>query len=187
MRIAPTLAFICVTMVSAAQNFADKTNAIHVSTKQPMSATSLPIITWVTPRVERSNSIEETITIEATVQSAVPLTELRFEMTSGGESRTRNIPVVAGETKKIIRQSTHLLTGENIIRLVAVNEKGGQVSTTRSILVGNDAIADAVDINRKDYALIFATDNYDNWGDLINPVNDSRMIENLLKEKYGSQ
>jgi hypothetical protein len=79
------------------------------------------------------------------------------------------------------------MEGENIIRLVVENSKGGKVSSVRSVLMGRDAIADAVDINRQDYALIFATDNYDHMDDLVNPVNDGRTIETLLKSKYGFQ
>ena len=67
------------------------------------------------------------------------------------------------------------------------NTNGGMVSSSRSVLTGKDAVADAVDINRKDYALIIATDNYDNWSDLVNPINDARTIEGILKEKYGFQ
>jgi len=51
--------------------------------------------------------------------------------------------------------------------------------------VGKDALADAVDANRKDYALIIATDKYDNWDDLSNPVNDGQTIATILKDKYG--
>jgi hypothetical protein len=79
------------------------------------------------------------------------------------------------------------MEGENIIRLIATNNKGGQVSSARSVLSGKDAIADAVDINRKDYALLFATDNYENWNDLVNPINDARTIASMLRDKYGFQ
>jgi WD40 repeat protein len=37
------------------------------------------------------------------------------------------------------------------------------------------------------YALIFATNDYDNYDDLVNPVNDSRAIAEELKKNYGFQ
>ena len=39
--------------------------------------------------------------------------------------------------------------------------------------------------SRMDYALIFATDEYDEIGDLVNPVNDAQTIANELKDNYG--
>src|SRR6185312_17037844 len=42
-----------------------------------------------------------------------------------------------------------------------------------------------VSVDRKDYALLFATDKYDHWDDLVNPVDDAHAIARELKEKYG--
>jgi uncharacterized caspase-like protein len=42
-----------------------------------------------------------------------------------------------------------------------------------------------VSLDRKDYALIFATDKYDNWSDLVNPVNDGETIAKELADQYG--
>lgn len=168
-----------------AQNFSGKTNAIRLNYSQPVNATPLPIIEWITPKVERSNSVEESATFEVDVRSDTPLKSIRFEVTSGGETRTRNISVGENELFRNIKQPLNLLVGDNVVRLFVENMKGGIVSSTRSILTGRDEIADAVDINRKDYALIIATDNYDNWNDLVNPINDARTIESILKEKYG--
>jgi hypothetical protein len=48
-----------------------------------------------------------------------------------------------------------------------------------------DAVSNAVAIDRKDYAIFFATDKYDNWGDLVNPVFDSHTIADELRENFG--
>lgn len=177
--------FVATTVLS--QNFSGKTNAVRLNYTEPVTATPLPMIEWITPRVERSNSVEESATFEVDVRSDVPLKAIRFEVSSGGETRTRNINVGENELFKSIKQPLNLLAGDNVVKLVAENVKGGVVSSTRSILTGRDELADAVDINRKDYALIIATDNYDNWNDLVNPINDARTIESILKDKYGFQ
>lgn len=39
----------------------------------------------------------------------------------------------------------------------------------------------------KDYALLFATDQYDHWGELSNPVNDAKTIASELRSIYGFQ
>src|SRR6266850_487175 len=172
-----TLIALALAIASFGQSFSEKTNAIKLSYKGEVVATTLPSISWVSPKIERSNSVESSIEIEAEVTSNIDLKEIKLELISGGETRTKSVPVNKNEYRKTIKQRVNLQDGENSIRIVAINEKGGMVSSVRSVLTGKDAIADAVDINRKDYALIFATDNYDQWDDLINPVNDAKTIE----------
>jgi hypothetical protein len=150
-----------------------------------VTATTLPQITWTTPGAESTFSTQESIVLEASIQSSVELQSVKLIVTSGGEMRERPLKVESGEFNKRIQQKLVLIDGENVVRLEVTNAKDGTVSSTRSIIVGKDALADAVDINRKDYALIIATDKYDNWDDLTNPINDARTIESVLKEKYG--
>ncbi len=176
-----------ISIVTHAQNFTNKTNAIRLNYNQPVVATTLPLIEWITPKVERSNSVEESATFELEIKSDIPLKTVRFEVSSGGELRNKEIPVGENELFKTIKQPINLLPGDNTVKVIVENNQGGMVSSVRSVLTGRDAIADAVDINRKDYALIIATDNYDNWSDLVNPINDARTIESILKEKYGFQ
>ncbi|MBT3421811.1 MAG: tetratricopeptide repeat protein [Bacteroidetes bacterium] len=37
----------------------------------------------------------------------------------------------------------------------------------------------------KDYALLFATDNYNEWKDLVNPIHDASTIAKTLEDQYG--
>ncbi|MBL6963413.1 MAG: caspase family protein [Bacteroidetes bacterium] len=37
----------------------------------------------------------------------------------------------------------------------------------------------------KDFALLFATDKYSEWEDLVNPINDATTLANTLEEHYG--
>ncbi len=187
MKTIATLLLILTTGIIYGQNFSGKTNAIRVNNNVPTVATTLPSIEWITPRTERSNSVEESAVFEFEVRSDESLKSIRFEVSSGGESRTKEIPVKENEFFKSVKQPMNLLSGDNTVKVIVENNKGGVVTSTRSVLTGRDAIADAVDINRKDYALIIATDNYDNWSDLVNPINDGRTIESILKEKYGFQ
>lgn len=182
-----TWLLVVATSVACAQGFSRKTNTIHVDYRSEIKATTMPRITWITPAVEVTNSIEEFITFEADLHSDVPLKKVTLEYTVGGETRGKDIQVDTMASNAHVSQRVRLMEGENIIRLVVINSKGGKVSSERSVLSGKDAIADAVDINRKDYALLFATDNYENWTDLVNPINDARTIATILREKYGFQ
>jgi len=183
------LKFICLLSITSCfgQGFSEKTNAIKLSYKGQVVPTTLPQITWVVPKIERSNSTEQSIEIDAEITSNIVLKEVRLELVSGGDTKTKPISLGKDEYTKSIKQKITLQDGENIIRLIAINSKVGEVSSARSVLTGKDAIADAVDVNRKDYALIIATDNYDHWDDLVNPVNDAKTIESILKDKYGFQ
>jgi len=85
----------------------------------------------------------------------------------------------------VVKQHLRLSEGQNVVRIVAENAQGGIVTSTRSVIVGKDAVGDVVSINRKDYALFFATDQYDHWTDLVNPIDDARSMAKVLQEKYG--
>ncbi|MEI9918443.1 MAG: caspase family protein [Bacteroidota bacterium] len=167
------------------QSFSGKTNQVYVNYTVPITATSVPSITWTTPLLDRSNSIEKAITIEALVESIIPLKELKLEITNGGETRIKSYPVTDTDTRKVIRQSVTLGEGENLISIIVTNAKGGKSGSTRSVLTGTDAITEALDVNRKDYALLITTDNYDHWTDLSNPIGDGRTISDILKQKYN--
>lgn len=180
-----TILALLASIFAAGQGFGDKTNAVKLDFTTPSVPTTLPMITWVTPRVERSNSVEESITFEVNVSSDVPLKMIRFELTNGGETHSKVVALETGQVQKNLKQSVRLIAGENLIKIFAENQNGGLVTSSRSVLSGKDAIEDAVDINRRDVALLFATDNYDHWGDLVNPISDARTIETILREKYG--
>ena len=75
--------------------------------------------------------------------------------------------------------------GINELELRVQNRDGQQAISLREVHVGATALADAAKLPRKDYALIFATDKYDSWRALVNPIFDSRSIANTLQKNYG--
>ena len=168
-----------------AQSFSTKTNSISVDYTRPVKATTLPEITWTSPRIESSVSTLESLTVEATIKSDVLLKEVKLMVLHGEETMEKKIPIQPDQRTYALKQNIRLLNGGNTLKIVVENVDGGKVSSVRSVLVGKDAIADAVDVSRRDYALIFATDKYDNWGDLVNPIQDAEIIARLLKDKYG--
>lgn len=170
-----------------AQSFAGKTNSIKLNLKNPPSSTKtdLPMITWITPKLEFVNSQNASIQIEAMVYSTVALKSLRLEVSDGSTVRGEK-PIDYDASHSVqVKQTVRLMDGNNLLRIVAENVNGGVVTSSRSVLVGKDAIADAVAIDRKDYLLVFSTDQYDHWTDLVNPVDDGQSIAKVLKEKYG--
>jgi hypothetical protein len=168
-----------------AQSFSNKTNTITLDYSRPVVATSLPEILWTTPKIESSVSSTESIMLDVMIRSEVPLKNIVLIVGNGGENHEKKIPLADNERIYSLKQNIKLFNGDNSIKLTVENANGGKVSSMRMVLVGKDEIADAVDANRKDYALIFATDKYENWDDLVNPVSDAQMIGAILKDKYG--
>ena len=82
-----------------------------------------------------------------------------------------------------MEQPIILKEGNNVLKFVAENESGQLGVLERTIrLIPKVDLAIA---NRQDFALLFATDEYDEWGNLTNPINDARTIARELKEYYG--
>ncbi|MEP1096440.1 MAG: caspase family protein [Cyclobacteriaceae bacterium] len=172
-------------LIAGAQSFVDKTNAIQLDFTKDVTATTLPIITWETPRIESSFSTDKSIILEARVKSGVALEEVKLRITFGGNTVEKNIDIPPLQSSFNFEQKLNLREGSNVVEIVAKNTNGGIVSSQRSILHGLDDITATIDANRKDYALIIATDEYDSWGDLSNPINDANTIGSILEEKYG--
>ncbi len=179
------LLLICLCTTLRAQSFSDRTNMISVDVSKDMQSTTLPQIVWLAPKMESSVVIEGSYTIEVDIETDMLLKEVTLQVKYGDERIERKLKPQEGNLKYRIKQYVQLQPGNNELKIIAENKRGAIVSSTRYIRVGRDAIADAVDANRKDYALIFATDAYDNWTDLVNPISDARTIETILKEKYG--
>ncbi|MBY0435324.1 MAG: hypothetical protein K2U26_14550, partial [Cyclobacteriaceae bacterium] len=142
-----------------AQNFSSRTNDVVLDFKQPpVSATSLPVINWTTPRLENTISQNSELEIEALVQSDIPLKNLKLVLGDGSAVRGQKVIEIKNTLSQSVKQSLKLMDGNNSIEIVAENINGGKVSSTRSVLVGKDAVADAIAVDRKDYVLLFATD-----------------------------
>ncbi len=177
-----------VTSMAGAQNFNGKTNEIKLNFKDQGYAaikTNLPVISWKSPQQEYTTSKSNTIEIDATIVSDVDLKSVRILIGDGTASRGEKPMDLLKPREVNVRQHIRLMDGQNVIEIVAENLNGGQISSSRSILVGADALANAVAIDRKDYALLFATDQYDNFADLVNPIDDAHSIGKMLKENYG--
>ena len=170
------------------QSFSGKTNDVFLNYKSPTTSTTpitLPEIQWTTPNLEYSNSQAYSIVIEAFVHSDIELKSIKIMISDGSTVRGEKPVEVSQARDYKIKQSIMLQDGQNVIDIIAENSKGGKVSSSRTVLAGKDAMATAVSVDRKDYVLLFATDEYDNWNDLVNPIDDARSLVKILSEKYG--
>jgi hypothetical protein len=185
------LAGVVASVTLHAQSFSWKSNDLQIKTQAqavPGPAAIMPRVTWTRPRLEFTNTIETQIEIEATVYSEVAIKSILITLGDNVTKVARGskpVAVPAGVTQQTIKQTITLSQGSNYVEVEVENVSGGKAYSQRSIVVGKDAIADAIALDRKDYALLIATDKYDNWGDLVNPINDATTIATELKDRYG--
>ncbi len=170
------------------QELRTKTNAVYLTFKTPRTLTTVPTIVWNSPQLEYTNSFENTVEIEVDIKSEIPLSNIQLVLGDNVSKKARAAKKIEGvENKKSfhLKEKVYLPEGSNYLEIIAENVDGAKVSSSRNILVGMDAVADAVSIDRKDYALLIATDSYDYWNDLVNPVYDANSIARELSETYG--
>jgi hypothetical protein len=180
-----TVVTLLATQISVAQNLTWSSNEIHLNFKQPQNATSIPNIKWIKPAMDYTSSQETRVTIQAEITSEAGIKSAFLaigESTSGTITGSKPFEV-EGNTFKI-DMPVNLSDGNRFVEITVENLMGVKVSSRRNLIIGKDAL-DYISTDRKDVALIFVTDNYDHWDDLVNPVNDGETIAKEIKEKYG--
>jgi hypothetical protein len=182
-----TLFCLLTVLPSFGQLVKGKTNVIQLDFKAPPLNTSLPTIEWIYPRLEYTNTQENRIEVKVKITSNVPLKNVILTVRKGkdGESIGKRAADIDDPFNVSVDLSMFVIDGENWLEITAENDEGGIVSEHRSVRVGLNAIADAVMIDRKDYALLIATNKYNNWNDLVNPIYDAESIAEELRVRYG--
>jgi hypothetical protein len=180
------LVVLGISMVNA-QNVTTRSTEFEIDTKKPVNST-VPVIKWANPIPETSYTQENRFKVKILVQSESPMKEItivvkeRPETTSRGSQTIQ--PTGADALTTTIEKNLFLMEGDNFIEVIAENGQGVKSFSSRKVIVGSTSLADASRLDRTDYALIFATDQYDNWSDLVNPIFDSRSIAEELRKIY---
>jgi hypothetical protein len=171
-----------------AQNVSSRTEKFEVHTKTPVTST-VPVITWMTPIPEISYSQEGRYKIKFFVETTTPIKAITIQIRESLLTASRGSMTIKPEESQklytVVDKTLNLMEGENIVEVIAENAEGVISKSHRRVRIGTVALADANKIERTDYALIFATDQYDNWGDLVNPIFDSRAIAEEMQNTYG--
>jgi hypothetical protein len=181
---------LSVTMLMA-QNVSTRTNEFEVDFSDPKKLvnTTIPVINWVTPVAETNYAQENKYKIKVEVESDKPIKSITIYVKEDENAASRGMtsmkPDAGQELKMVVEKNLTLMEGANVLEIVAENMDGQKTISQRKIHVGTTGIADASKLDRTDYALIIATDQYDNWSDLVNPVFDSKTIAEELKKTYG--
>ena len=163
------LSLLSITMLIA-QNVSTRTNEFEVDFSDPKKLvySTIPVINWISPVPETNYAQEMKFRIEIEVVSDRPLKNITIyikenELT-GVRGQTTIKPEAGQEKKMVVEKNLTLMDGENLLEVVAENMDGQKTISQRKVHVGTAGLADAVKLDRTDYALVFATDQYDHWG-----------------------
>ncbi|HRK55663.1 MAG TPA: caspase family protein [Cyclobacteriaceae bacterium] len=172
-------AFALLITPTFSQEIKGKSNTIHLELNA--STQGKPAIVWQWPELISSEVQNGSVTIKAGVRSDEKLKQVELYVNGRIPTSDRGIGISpATNFDYTIEKQVVLSTGSNEIKIMAENESGMVTTESRVINVKETVIA-----QRTDYALIIATNEYDEWDDLINPVFDATTIGDELKENYG--
>jgi hypothetical protein len=191
MKTVMVLFFSVMTLAVYSQSVTARTNEFEIDFSDPkkLVTSTVPSINWITPVPETNYVQENKFKIKFEVVSTSGLKNVTLSVKENIETSSRGSQtIMPEETEKfrlVVEKTLTLLDGDNIVEVVAENSEGVRTVSARKVVIGSVSLADASNLNRTDYALMFATDKYDNWSDLVNPIFDSRTIADELKKTYG--
>lgn len=175
----------------SAQNVSTRTSDFEIDFSDPkkLVASTVPVINWISPVPETNYAQENKFKVKFEIVSTSPLKNVMLSIRESVETASRGTQAIKPEENEklsmTIEKTLTLMDGDNIVEVVAENNEGVKTVSSRKITIGNVSLSDATKLKRTDYALMFATDQYDNWSDLVNPVFDSRTIADELRKTYG--
>ncbi len=144
----------------------------------------VPTITWITPETYETSLTEKQFTVKVGVKSQGKLKSAELYLNDALVGQSRGFkPATGTGYDKIIERDITLSEGDNILKVVAISMDEVEVSDIRVLKVAGAATA--MMNNRTDYALLFGTDEYDEWSNLFNPVKDAQTIAEELETNYG--
>jgi hypothetical protein len=188
--IATLLLLMGVLSMAGAQNVTTRSSEFEVDFSDPnkLVTTTVPVINWVLPMPETSYVQDSKYKIKFEVVSSTPLISVTISAKQTLETASRGSQTIKPTGKdalySVIEKNIFLMDGDNVLEIVAENTEGVKTTSWRKVIVGATSLADAGKLDRTDYGLVFATDKYDNWTSLVNPIFDSRSIAEELKKTY---
>ncbi len=164
------------------------TDAFYLDYSGRFTDQKVPEIIWENPRYDNEILQIRKLDLSILVKSHANLNRLDIFVNDQELSNQRGFKVVKDENStpysKRVNTDLLLFQGENTIKVTAVDENGSMTTSIRKVRVDMDEMT-ASAYNRTDYAVLFATDEYDSWDKLGNPVNDAKTIADELKKTYG--
>ena len=173
----------------SAQNVRARTDEFEYDLIDQKKKITIPIIQWMLPLGEITYTEETLFKIKLDIESERALKQVVIYLKESEKSASREItslkPQPGAEYNMPIERVLTLAKGVNFLEIEMENIDGQKAISHRIIHVVSVNISEAAKFERTDYALIFATDQYDHWSDLVNPIFDSKTIATELERTYG--
>ncbi len=185
--LAVALVFMSIS-ASIAQTVSGRSNALFLDIKSESKITSAAgiAVTWEYPENPTVIVNKNSVTVKAGLNSSAELKNVQLYINDVPASLDRGFAVVESDNSQdfdqYISKEIKLQEGLNEIKIIASDVDGLEKTFTRNIDV---KLPEKAVASRTDRALIIATNDYDDWGDLTNPVFDGKTIEEELSEYYG--
>ncbi len=149
-----------------------------------------PLISWINPSQAFSSTNEGSVKVKVGLTTSSKLRGATVYLNDQPVGANRGFKVVdksnnSGDYDMVVEETVNLVAGTNTVKIVAENENGSSATDSRNITYQPGADAGGLTTGRRDFALIFATDQYDHWNNLTNPVNDASTIAGELENNYG--
>ncbi len=188
-KIILSIALITCCLGVFAQNFSFKSNEFSVDSKNSQKESSIAFITWSSPSQDVNFIFDKKFLLKFEVKSSVEMKTITVSVKKSEKENpyaSRVIQLEAEETRFYKYEGNlNLDEGENIVEVKVENVDGINSFSQKKIKLGSDALANINSLDRTDYALLIATDKYDHWGNLVNPIYDSKTIAKYLEETFG--
>jgi hypothetical protein len=178
------LIFVSFNLLS--QTYKGKSNEVSLK----FQAESSELI-WLSPISFASETQSQEMIIKVGIKSSGGIAKVETFVNDVLIPESRGIKLASSSATtdfdNIYEKSIKLNAGDNNIKVVVTNNQGVTTSGARLVNYRAAAIAGVANslMERTDYALIFGTDDYEEWGDLSNPVKDAKTIAAELEENYG--
>ncbi len=145
-----------------------------------------PAVFWISPRESPAIASDPDYELKIGLKCPAKISEVEVKVNGRSLSNSRGLGIVSsekssGEYDYWFNEAINLAEGDNTIEIIAKNEFDAATTEQRTIRFSNTLVS------QRDHALIFATDKYDNWQDLTNPISDAKTIAGELENIYGFQ
>lgn len=191
MRTFSTIAFIFLFTRTFAQTImAGQTGEFHLdfTSNSNHQVAAVPEITWLHPQTQVTTIDTRKYQLKINIRSNKGLEDVSVYLNNYPVTKQRGFAVVSvkslSDLERAVDTEILLRPGINKIRVTAKNKEGGIATSIREINVLTETGGEKK-TNRTDYALLFATDEYEYWDNLQNPVNDVSTIATDLEAIYG--
>jgi len=184
-RLVVFIVALCALMPAFAQTLKGRSNPVHLELTSKAKS-SPPVMVWLSPEQTSSVITGAEVTIKVGINSTITLKNVTV-LINGQTQPSRGFGVTspdASKFTKFVEQKVTLSPGPNEIKVIAVNDSGETTTESRMVNM-TPSVTIANSETRTDYALIIATNDYKEWTDLTNPVNDAKAIATELGENYG--